>query len=202
MGNQPINQIKNRIVYLDEDEINSPMKPVKAFFDAEFLSGQLKMLKEWRNDVCFERNHPSKGNPSDRIYDHELTMKLVEAAWLMRKKELAKLDINIQGDQTIAKWYIKNEQKKMSHYPKNLTINEIINPSKVVRKVFKNYKLNDYNKILKDWLYDSLNQKCKNDCLSTEQVILTYENMVKLFEAMFLISERTVSERGPITLNL
>ncbi|KQS32454.1 hypothetical protein [Pedobacter sp. Leaf194] len=183
-------QKKNRIILLDDEEIVMPIKPITAFFDAAWLPDQLKMLKKWRNDVSFEANHPLRSSPSDRLYDYELTMKVIEAAWLVRKKTIGKLEIDSGEIDIIVKWCIKQEKKGMRDYPTHLAADEIINPVKVLRRVFKTFKLRHYHAILKNWLYDSLSQKYMEDSLSKEEIIAVYENLVRLFEAMWLIKER------------
>lgn len=183
-------KIKNRIIQLDDEEIMYPAKAIRAFFDAAFLPEQLKMLKEWRNDVSYEDNHPLKSNPSDRLYDHELTMKLIEAAWLIRKRNIGKMYVEQDEKNIIADWCIKNEKKKLRYYPTHLKVSDIINPSRVLKRFFRSNKLNHYQKILKNWLYDSLSHKFMEDSLSKEEIIFVYENLIELFEAMWLIHER------------
>ena len=183
-------KLKNRINFLDADEIEMPMKPITAFFDAAWLPQQLEMLKDWRNDVSFELSHPIKGSPSDRLYDYELTMKLIEAAWLIRKKTIGKLDIENDENNVIKEWCIKNERKQLRDYPNHLEVDEIINPATVIKKFFKTNKLRHYNSILRNWLYDALSHKYMEESLSKEQIIPIYENLICLFEATWLISER------------
>ncbi|WP_231427684.1 hypothetical protein [Pedobacter sp. Leaf250] len=117
-------------------------------------------------------------------------MKLIEAAWLIRKKTFGRLDIASGEIDIIVAWCIKEEKKGMRDYPTHLNADEIINPVKVLRKIFKTFKLRHYHVILKNWLYDSLSQKYMEDSLSKEEIIAVYENLVRLFEALWLIKER------------
>lgn len=181
---------KNRIVYLHNDEIAEPIKVVHDFFSASWLPDHLKMLKQWRNDAAFETEEPRNYSPASLLYDHELTIKLLEAAWLLKGKKLGRIKIDVETENNIAKWYIKTERKKLRDYPEHLTVREIIKPSSVIRKMFRIHKLDSYRKILNIWLYDALSTSFMEESLSKAEVITVYEQLVKFFEALWLISER------------
>ncbi|PWS33221.1 hypothetical protein [Pedobacter paludis] len=181
---------KNRIVYLDNDEIAEPIKVVHNFFSASWLPDHLKMLKQWRDDAAFESENSNNRSPASLLYDHELTIKLMEAAWLLKGKKLGRIKIDVKNENNIADWYVKMERKKLSDYPENLTIREIIKPSSVIRKMFKFHTLDGYRKILNIWLYDALSNSFMEESLTKAEVIMVYEQLVKLFEAMWLISQR------------
>lgn len=181
---------KNRIVNLDNDEITDPVKVVHDFFSASWLPDHLKMLKQWRNDAAFESDKSSNNRPANLLYDHELTMKLLEATWLLKSTKLGGVGINHDKEIDIAKWYIKTERKKLRDYPEHLSVREIIRPSSVIKKMFKVHKLDGYRKILNIWLYDALSTSFLEESLSKAEVITVYEQLVKLFEAMWLIHER------------
>jgi len=181
---------KNRIIYLDTDETTNPASVIHDFFSVSWLPDHLKTLKKWRNDAAFGHNRSKKRNPANLLYDHQLTMKLVEVAWLLKDKKLGKLPIK-EGKDDIAEWYIKRERKKLSHYPKNLKLKEMIKPTLVLKRMFKTHKLADYERILNTWLHDALSTNFMEESLSKREVITIYEHLVKLFEAMWLISERS-----------
>lgn len=181
---------KNRIVYLDNDEIAEPIKVVHDFFSASWLPDHLKMLKQWRNDAAFESDESKSYSPASLLYDHELTIKLLEAAWLLKGEKLGRIKIDVETEDNIAKWYVKTERKKLRDYPEHLTVQEIIKPSSVLKKMFRIHKLDGYRKILNIWLYDALSTSFMEESLSKAEVITVYEQLVKLFEAMWLIHER------------
>ena len=56
--------------------------------------------------------------------------------------------------------------------------------------MFKIHKLDGFRKILNIWLYDALSTSFMEESLSKAEVITVYEQLVKLFEAMWLISQR------------
>jgi len=180
----------NRIVYLDQDEITDPVKVLHHFFSYAWLPNHLKMLKRWRNDAALESEESKKCSPDSLVYHYELTIKLIEAAWLLKRHKPGKLHFNDKQESELAKWYIKTERKKLRDYPENLSIREIIKPSSVLKKMFRIYKLDGYKKILHTWLHNALSSSFMEESLSKSEVITVYEQLVKLFEATWLISER------------
>ena len=56
--------------------------------------------------------------------------------------------------------------------------------------MFRIYKLDGYKKILNTWLHEALSNSFMEESLSKSEVITVYEQLVKLFEATWLISER------------
>ncbi|WP_406826409.1 hypothetical protein [Pedobacter sp. KACC 23697] len=180
----------NRIVYLNKDEITDPIKVVHEFFSHAWLPDHLKMLKRWRNDAAFESEKPKKCSPAFLVYNYELTIKLIEAAWLLKNQKPGKLDFDHKQESEIAKCYIKTEKKKLRNYPENLSIREIVKPSSVLQKMFRIYQLDGYKKILHTWLHDALNTCFMEERLSKFEVIIVYEQLLKLFEATWLIRER------------
>ena len=181
---------KNRVVYLDNDEITEPIKVVHDFFSASWLPDHLKMLKQWRNDAAFESDGSNSRSPAFTLYGHEVIIKLVEAVWLLKDKKLGRIEINAEKETDVATWYMKMERKKLRDYPEHLTVREILKPSSVIKETFRIHKLNRYRKILNIWLYDALSTSFMEESLSKAEVITVYEQLVKLFEAMWLISER------------
>ena len=148
------------------------------------------MLKRWRNDAALESEESKKCSPGYLVYHYELTIKLIEAAWLLKRHKLGRLDFDDKQESDIAKWYIKTERKKLRDYPESLSIREIVKPSSVLKKMFRTYKLNGYKKILHTWLHNALSSSFIEESLSKSEVITVYEQLVKLFEATWLISER------------
>jgi len=180
----------NRIVYLESDEITDPIKVVHEFFSHAWLPDHLKMLKHWRNDAAFESDEPKKCSPAFLIYHYELIIKLIEAAWLLKQHKLGKLDFDDKQESELVKCYIKTEKKKLRDYPQNLSIREMVKPSFVLKKMFRIYQLDGYKKILHTWLHNALSTSFVEESLSKSEVITVYEQLVKLFEATWLIRER------------
>lgn len=189
MENPTENHTKNRIVYLDNDEIAEPCKVISLFFDACSLPEHLDALREWRDDVAFGTHHTRKRSPDNLLYDYELTIRLIEAAWLLKGQKIGKLSLDKKNNK-VAKWYIKTEKKKFTHYPRNLDLREMLKPSLVLKNIFKPFRVTEYRKILNRWLYDALSMNFLEESHSKYEVITVYEQLVKLFEAMWLINQR------------
>lgn len=183
-----------KIVYLNPDEILNPIGVVHDFFSSSRLPSHLKRLKRWRNDAAFASETPKNADAASMLYHYELTIKLLEAAWLLKDKKLGKIKIDSALETDIAKWQIKTEKKNLHDYPEHLSIQEIIKPSAVLKKIFRMHQLDAYRKILNIWLHDALSNSFMEESLTKAEIITVYEQLVKLFEAMWLISERVKVE--------
>lgn len=191
MKKQKTKTAQQRLVYLSPDEISDPISVVQDFFISSRLPGHLRLLKQWRNDAAFASEAPKNGDASSLLYRYELTIKLIEAAWLLKDKKLGQIKINSEGETDIVKWHIKKERKSFEDYPENLSIKEIIKPASVIKKMFRIHKPEGYRKILNIWLHDALSNSFMEEGLTKAEVIIVYEQLVKLFEALWLISQRT-----------
>jgi hypothetical protein len=126
----------------------------------------------------------------------KLTHRIAHNHLLYRLLQTEHIDDEKETD--VAKWYIKTERKKLRDYPEHLSVCEILKPSSVIKKMFKIHKLDGYRKILNIWLYDALSTSFMEESLSKSEVIIVYEHVIKLFEAMWLISQHISTN----TLNL
>lgn len=179
------------IRHLVEEALADPKIVISEFFNTSSLSGHLKYLKLWRDDLIPSADGSKKSKPSDLLFNHELTSKLIEAAWLLKESGLGKLDIKKEELETVAKWQFKKECKKHKHYPLELSHKEMASPCRVLKRTFDRFSLEEYNAILKIWLYDAVCKSYLEESLEKVEVIVVYDNLVRLFEAMWLIHIRT-----------
>ncbi|GGE50115.1 hypothetical protein EV200_109147 [Pedobacter psychrotolerans] len=177
----------------NQDEITDPISVLHDFFISSRLPGHLRLLKQWRNDAAFASEAHKNGDASSLLYHYELIIKLIEAAWLLKGKKFGQIKINSEDEIDIAKWHIKLERKNLEDYPGNLSIREIIRPASVIKKIFRIHKPEGYRKILNIWLHDALSNSFMEEGLTKTEVIIVYEQLVKLFEAMWLISQRIIA---------
>ncbi len=196
--NKPMPSVApNKIIYLDTEELADPLLVITSFFDVCALPRHLKKLKKWRNNAAFEVSTEQRVCPVDLLELHELIMRLLETAWVLKERKSVKLNNFKQIQPDLLTSVLKQEKKKLEHYPKNLKYKEIINPLCVLRKIFKDNSLDDYRRILKTWLQDAINDLFMEENLFKYEVIIIYENLVKLCEACWLIHERNTRQSPP-----
>ncbi|WP_316849079.1 hypothetical protein [Pedobacter agri] len=183
---------RQRSNYLYDSKTNKQLLTIDRFFDMAWLPEQLEIIKQWRDMVAFET--AKKSTPAEILYQHRQTLELINAAWKIRKLNIGKLDVSKVARKEIVKLHIKSEKKKIRDYPKHLKGKEILRPAKIIRKTFRSLKPADYKRILDIWLYDALKDYFLEESLTKSEVIVTYENLVKLYEAMWLIRERMKSD--------
>ncbi|WP_231426323.1 hypothetical protein [Pedobacter sp. Leaf250] len=184
------NSFENRIIFLDKEEQENPLIIFEAFYQSDWLPGQLKTLKKWRNAVTYENEKYRQFIPSNLLYDCDLILRLLEAAWLLKGKKIGKLRIPEESSDDLVRWIMKRESKRLEHYPKSLSSNHIIKPHKVISKTFFKRDLDSYKRILKTWLSDALHPSFMEENLSKADVIGVYESLVGLIEAAWLINQR------------
>lgn len=90
-----------------------------------------------------------------------------------------------KGNDEVAKWYIMTERKKLRHYSEKPQAGEMIKPSRILNSIFKPYDLTAYRKILNKWLYNAMSTDFLEESVTKYEVITVYEQLVKLFEAMW-----------------
>jgi len=185
---------KNKIIHLDRDEIVQPLNFIDYFFESSCLPEHLNVLRKWRDDVAFDPRDAKKRSPADILYDYELTVKLVEAAWLLKKKNRGDLKIG-RKDWHIGQLHIKKERKKMEYFPTSLDFQELLKPSRVLKNIFRTFELHDYQRILYIWLSDAMSAEFFEENLTKYEVIKVYENLIKMFEVMWLINERNRNKK-------
>jgi HEPN domain-containing protein len=178
--------------YLDQDEVNKPLKIISDFFSADWLPGHLDSLFEWRKYVIEEGYYTDehKKSPAGLLFTHQLNAKLIEAAYLIsRTKRALKLAdaIHINFDLQLQK-----EEQEWLHYPVYLSSTECINPYLAISNIFKAYTVHKYLDLLYEWLETGLSNHSADEFLDTSDVVYFYENMQKLYEAAWVIKQREI----------
>ncbi|TWR31506.1 HEPN domain-containing protein [Mucilaginibacter pallidiroseus] len=178
--------------YLDQDEVNEPLKVISDFFSADWLPGHLESLLEWRKHVIEEGYYTDehKKSPAGLLFTHQLNARLVEAVYLIsRTKRALKLAnaVHINFD-----LQLQQEEQDWLHYPVHLSSAERINPYLAIGNFFKIYTVGQYLDLLYEWLETALSNHSADEFLDTSDVIYFYENMQKLYEAAWVIKQREV----------
>lgn len=178
--------------YLDQDEVNEPLKVISDLFSADWLPGHLESLLEWRKHVIEEGYYTDehKKTPAGLLFTHRLNARLVEAVYLIsRTKRALKLAdaIHINFDVQL-----QQEEQDWLHYPVHLSSVERINPYFAISNFFKVYTVDRYLDLLYEWLETALSNHSADEFLDTSDVIYLYENMQKLYEAAWVIKQREI----------
>ncbi|WP_158827541.1 hypothetical protein [Mucilaginibacter lacusdianchii] len=178
--------------YLDQDEVNEPLKVINDFFSADWLPGHLESLLEWRKRVIEEGYYTDehKKSPAGLLFTHQLNARLIEAVYLIsRTKRALKLAgaIHINFDQQL-----QQEEQEWLHYPVHLSSIERINPYFAISNFFKVYTVSQYLNLLYEWLETGLSNHSADEFLDTSDVIYFYENMQRFYEAAWIIKQREI----------
>lgn len=186
---------KNTLYYnLTEEEIKNPYLLIIDSFSWDFMPQQLSRLKYWRELLLVEQYYEKRNCPADLYFQYKMVIKMLEAAWLLRKKNRTQTPTPESSLVSAQNEPLKSEDKRLLHSPTFLNPSEILNPYNTFRSIFAEFHLTEYHDILDRWLSEGLSSFYCESILEKKEVITVYENLQKLIEAMYLIHERELNE--------
>ncbi len=169
-------------------QVNEPMIVLDHFFDNDSLSGHREILRDWCYTLFkddYYRNQ--QGSPSGLFYHHELTVNLVEAAYLLKDS-----GNRTTASATVAQ--IQREQGEWSFYPSTLSLNEQLNPYLVFDRFFADYSLPEYREQLHDWLHHGLSSMASREFIEPQDLVRVNDNLQALYTAAWFVFQRTTDK--------
>jgi HEPN domain-containing protein len=173
---------------LRHKEVQDPISVIKDFFSADSPKGHKKHLKRWRkyalSDTYF---NDERFGPGTLLYTHELNIKLLEAAHMLL--------LNYQSSYTkqfrASAEQLQEEKETWSYFPKNLSEEELLDPLKAIKKLFKDLSIPQYREHLNEWLNEALTTRTSSEGIEAADILLVYRNMLRLYSATWLILQRS-----------
>jgi hypothetical protein len=188
MEKSPLIQKNYQYKFLDEEEELNPLIAIGEFFTANDLNGHKTNLFEWRACVIEDRYYKdSKGSPSGLLFSFKINMKLIESLHILL---FANPLPDINSTEEFIADHVRSEKSSWKFYPTLLEQQEIVFPQIAISNFFKSYGLEELRMLLFEWLEFGLSIRGCEDFLSVKKVIYVYENLIKLYEAAWLIEER------------
>jgi HEPN domain-containing protein len=177
--------------YLSQKEVQHPISVIDDFFSADRPKGHKKRLKEWRHFAVAQAHYTNKRfGPGSLLYTCELNLKLLEAMFLL----LINYESSFPKPTIPNEDQLKKEKEEWPFFPKNLSDQEILNPFKAIRKIFKELTLAEYRDHLNEWLSEALTIKTTAEGIDAADILLIYESMLRLHSAAWLILQRSATE--------
>jgi HEPN domain-containing protein len=171
---------------LTQHEIQNPLTVVKDFFSSDSLKGHAKRLNQWRNFVVSEQFYSDERfGPATLLYLYDLNLKLMEAMYLLFIE-----DQNTYGTDKVTEEQLEQEKAEWRHFPKNLSVKELKNPYKAIKKVFKAISPQQYREYLHEWIYYALYNRTDNESMYAGEIITVYENLLKVHAAAWVVFQR------------
>jgi len=186
--------------YINEQEMNDPSGVMRDFFSVDWLPGHLDNLQRWRKYVIEDTYYEDKNSgPVSLLFTHKLTMRLIEAMYILNlsktaKQSLNKIHLNFKAQ-------LQLEQLQWMDYPTHLSEEECINPYLAIKHFFKPYTIDQYREFLNEWLETAFSADPANETLQTCDIIYVYENLQKIYEAAWIIRQREIEPTIVKTLN-
>lgn len=183
---------------LRHDEMTHPLRVIIDFFEIDNVEGHGRRLKEWRDVAVSDRYYVNERyGPGMLLYAWEEHVKLMEAMFLLWHEHR---NISYRYKPVTAEQLAK-EKSAWEYFPANLNEEQLANPYLIIQKFFEKYSLAVYRDHLYEWLDMALSRTENRDPdLDAEEVITVYENMLELYAAAWMISQRN-SDRPHLNRN-
>ncbi|WP_162276877.1 HEPN domain-containing protein [Mucilaginibacter pedocola] len=179
--------------HLVAEEIADPILVIRDFFSQDWLQGHLESLARWRKYVIGEGYYQDKADgPAGLLFIYKLNVRLVEAMYMLSRSERAIKaagSIRINFDRQL-----QQEREDWLHYPTYLSQEECIDPYRAIRNFFDAYTVNQYSRFLNEWLETGLSAEPIGEEMEVSEVIYFYEQMQKLYEAVWVIRQRETGQ--------
>jgi len=177
------------------DEVQHPIDVLEDFFSVSDLEGHRRLLKEWRDFVISETFYSHKRfGPGSLLFTHEVNLKLLEAAYLL----LLNHEHHWPRPEPITDEAITEEKADWDEQLVSLSQKELLNPYKAIKRVFKHYNLPAYRDQMGEWLSFALSIKTNEEEIRAHEFIPVYENLLKLYDAAWLIHRRSKPKIYPL----
>ncbi|WP_299580493.1 HEPN domain-containing protein [Mucilaginibacter sp.] len=174
---------------LRQSEIQNPLTVVKDFFSAGDVEDHNSDLKEWRDCVINDRYYNDKRHgPGNLLFTYDLTLKILEAAYLL----LLVYRDNFWKREKLKEEQLAEEKDRWAYFLSNLSLEELLNPYLVIKRIFKKIKPQKYRDYLKDWLHAALYKGPIDETVLPGEIITVYENLLQLYSAVWLIHQREI----------
>jgi HEPN domain-containing protein len=168
-------------------ELQNPLSVIEEFFSCAWPKSHRRDLKEWRDAVINEKFFLNKKHgPGSVLFIHEMNLKLLEALYLL----WLDYEENKYRRPAPPEVQLEEEKEKWIYFPNNLSVKELLNPYKVAKKIFKEISPQQFRDYLNDWLHWALSNSAIDETVVPGEVIMVYENMLKLYSAAWLIHQR------------
>jgi hypothetical protein len=176
-------------------EIQNPFSVVEEFFSCAWPKSHRRDLKEWRDSVINEKFFlDKKHGPGSVLFIHEMNLKLLEALHLL----WLDYEENKYSLPELTEAQLEEEKEKWIYFPNNLSVKELLNPYKVAKKIFKRISPQQFRDYLDEWLDWSLSNSAIDETVVPGEVIMVYENMLKLYSVAWLIHQREAKNGSAI----
>lgn len=201
MKTHPFNSSDFYPRYINELGINDPLWVIRDFFSVDWLTGHLENLQRWRKYVIEETYYRDENSgPVSLLITHKLTMRLIEAIYVLNLSKTAKLSLNkIHLNFNVR---LQLEQLQWIDYPTHLSEEELINPYLAIKHFFKPYTIDQYRDFLNEWLEIAFSATPADETLQACDIIYVYENLQKVYEAAWIIRQREIEPTIEKTLNV
>ncbi|MEO7880309.1 HEPN domain-containing protein [Mucilaginibacter sp.] len=157
-----------------------------GYFNDTWPAEQRKEWKEWRKYVMKNEHYTHPHGPGSLLFISDEHLRLLEACYLLSLKYS---DYELRKEDLLSEDSLAKGREQWPYFPNDLSDKELRNPYRVLKKVFKKYKLAEYRDYLKEWLHAALYNSQVDEAMTAEEIITVYENIKKLASAAWMIRQ-------------
>lgn len=186
--------MKDQKINLKEKEF---LANIEEFFEARTVNNHLLFIDHWIGLMLGGKKSSRWAKPGDLYYSYQKIEELFQCCNQLLLDH--QIFAHIQDSTAVKSQSIAYEKHALKYFPYQLTKKELLNPTNVIRGIFKHKNLMYYQQTLKEWVAAGLGNSYAAE--NADYIIPLYGNMKKLIEACWLIHERVVSKNSFIPVH-
>ncbi|WP_372976103.1 HEPN domain-containing protein [Mucilaginibacter sp.] len=169
--------------FLRFSEVQQPMKVLTRFF-GDRINTHREELKVWRDfAVSYKQYKDSRNGAGHILFIYDQNIQLLEACYLLmmafREEPWTRKEISDE--------VLKAGREQWFYFPDELSELQLANPYLILKKLFRDFSLPEYRDHLKEWAYAALYKNPIDEAVTSEDIIMVYENMLQLYSAAWII---------------
>lgn len=173
---------------------------LQEFFGIRTVINHLTFIDKWMELLLGGKLHKKWTKPGDLYFFYEKVEGLFAVSHQLQ--ETLEGHVTFEENITVKNDLLSTEKQTLDYFPYQLKEQELLNPVKAIRAVFKKHNLSYYQQMLQEWIVEGLNNNYTTD--NAVCIIPLYNNAKKLIMACWLIHERAITKnsfKSPIYTN-
>jgi hypothetical protein len=164
---------------------------IQEFFGTRTVINHLTFIDKWMECLLGGKTHKKWTKPADIYFFYERIEDLFEASYPLHQSDGL---VALQASITVDESFLAIEKQVLTYFPHQLKERELLNPLKALMAIFKKQDLHYYQKTLREWVGEGLNENYAAE--NADYIIPLYTNAKRLIAACWLIHERVITKNS------
>ncbi|RZK60027.1 MAG: hypothetical protein EOO91_02985 [Pedobacter sp.] len=164
---------------------------IQEFFGTRTVINHLIFIDKWMELLLGGKSSKKWTKPADIYFFYERIEDLFETSYQLHHSTdgFEALQTSAKVDES----FLETEKQTLTYFPYQLKEQELLNPLKAIRAVFKKQHLHYHQQILREWVGEGLNNYAAGNA---DYIIPLYSNVKRLVNACWLVHERVVAKNS------